>query len=97
MLRRIASMILEPMRSRRPLFAVFISVLGSPMSNSKTTLAKPVAKERNSRGRPPKKAFINVLVRTSTRAALSQLKASLGLASQGEVIDHLTENLTRRS
>jgi hypothetical protein len=66
------------------------------MSNLKTTLAKQVTNQRASRGRPPKKAFINVLVRTSTRTALSQLKASLGLASQGEVIDHLTENLTRR-
>ena len=66
------------------------------MSNLKTPLAKQVTNQRVSRGRPPKKAFINVLVRTSTRATLSQLKASLGLASQGEVIDHLTENLTRR-
>jgi hypothetical protein len=47
---------------------------------------------RAARGRPPKKAFINVLVRTSTRAALTQLKGSLGLASQGEVIDHLIEH-----
>jgi hypothetical protein len=49
------------------------------------------------RGRPPKKAFINVLVRTSTRAALTQLKASKGLPSQGEVIDYLIEFAQERS
>ena len=67
------------------------------MSNLKTNLAKKGTSERVARGRPPKKAFINVLVRTTTRSALSQLKVSLGLASQGEVIDYLTENMTRRS
>jgi hypothetical protein len=45
------------------------------------------------RGRPPKKAYINVLVRTSTRSALTQLKASIGLMSQGEVIDYLVERI----
>jgi len=67
------------------------------MSTLKSSLVNHVAAQRSSRGRPPKKAFINVLVRTSTRAALTQLKASLGLASQGEVIDHLIEHSARKS
>ncbi len=67
-----------------------------PMSNLKSNLVNQVVNQRSSRGRPPKKAFINVLVRTSTRAALTQLKGSLGLASQGEVIDHLIEHSARR-
>lgn len=41
------------------------------------------------RGRPPKKVFINVLVRETTRANLSRLKLASELASQGEVIDQL--------
>jgi hypothetical protein len=49
------------------------------------------------RGRPPKKAFINVLVRTSTRAALTQFKVATGLASQGEVIDYLIEMAQQRA
>jgi hypothetical protein len=48
------------------------------------------------RGRPPKKAFINVLVRTSTRAALTQLKGLTGLPSQGEVIDYLVAELGKK-
>lgn len=48
------------------------------------------------RGRPPRKAFINVLVRTSTRSSLSEIKSAIGLASQGEVIDLLVSEIGRR-
>jgi hypothetical protein len=48
------------------------------------------------RGRKPQKAFINVLVRTSTRSALTRLKSELDLPSQGEVIDHLVTYLPKR-
>jgi hypothetical protein len=68
-----------------------MATLKSSLAAHHRSLARAV------RGRPPKKAFINVLVRTSTRAALTQLKGSLGLASQGEVIDHLIENTLGRS
>ncbi len=53
----------------------------------------PVRADRRP-GRPPKKAFINVLVRISTRHALAQLKLSIGLPSQGEVIDYLVAERT---
>jgi hypothetical protein len=49
------------------------------------------------RGRRPKKVFINVLVRASTRTALTQLKSSRVLPSQGEVIDYLVEIALERS
>jgi hypothetical protein len=52
---------------------------------AKSTLSK--------RGRPPKRVFINVLVRESTRSALTRLKVSGQLASQGEVIDQLVMQL----
>jgi hypothetical protein len=72
------------------------------MRNSKSTTSAPsrsssasVDSTRQRRGRPPKKAFINVLVRTSTRASLTQLKAVTGLPSQGEVIDYLVTELAR--
>ena len=48
------------------------------------------------RGRPPRKAFINVLVRTSTRSSLSEMKSAAGLASQGEVIDFLVSEIERK-
>ena len=50
------------------------------------------------RGRPPKRVFINVLVRESTRAGLIRLKASDARPSQGEVIDELVvAELERRA
>jgi hypothetical protein len=55
----------------------------------------PASKDAIRRGRKPQKAFINVLVRTSTRSALTRLKAELELPSQGEVIDHLVANLAK--
>lgn len=51
------------------------------------------APRRGPRARQPQKAFINVLVRTSTRTALHRLKATIGLPSQGEVIDYLVARL----
>lgn len=48
------------------------------------------------RGRPPRKVYINVLVKASTREGLTRLKAAGELASQGEVIDLLvTQALAR--
>lgn len=44
------------------------------------------------RGRPPRRVYINVLVKATTREGLTRMKADSGLASQGEVIDALVEN-----
>jgi hypothetical protein len=41
------------------------------------------------RGRPPRRVYINVLVKATTREGLTRLKAEGQLASQGEVIDLL--------
>ncbi len=41
------------------------------------------------RGRPPRKVYINVLVKATTRDALSKIKAAGEFSSQGEVIDAL--------
>jgi hypothetical protein len=49
-----------------------------------TTTATPVR-----RGRPPKRVYINVLVKATTREGLTRMKASENLPSQGEVIDML--------
>jgi hypothetical protein len=58
--------------------------------------APPPAPPR--RGRPPRRVYINVLVRATTRESLSRLKAESGLASQGEVIDQLvTQALAQRT
>ena len=46
------------------------------------------------RGRPPRKVYINVLVKATTREALTRLKASGDFASQGEVIDALVAQTT---
>ncbi len=73
----------------------------SKSSKSKQAATKPVrsraaAKPRVvagapkiHRGRPPKRVFINVLVRETTRAGLTRLKSAWSVASQGEVIDRL--------
>ena len=45
------------------------------------------------RGRPPRKVYINVLVKATTRDGLAKLKSSGALASQGEVIDELVERV----
>lgn len=52
-------------------------------------MSRTPAKNTDQKARHPRKAFINVLVRTSTRSALARLKIEIGLLSQGEVIDHL--------
>jgi hypothetical protein len=41
------------------------------------------------RGRPPKRVYINVLVKATTREGLTRMKGSENLPSQGEVIDML--------
>lgn len=41
------------------------------------------------RGRPPRRVYINVLVKATTRDGLTRLKATENLPSQGEVIDML--------
>jgi hypothetical protein len=41
------------------------------------------------RGRPAKMVYINVLVRATTRTALTNLKNKVGAPSQGAVIDRL--------
>lgn len=41
------------------------------------------------RGRPPRRVYINVLVKATTREGLTRLKAAGDFASQGEVIDAL--------
>ena len=46
------------------------------------------------RGRPPRKVYINVLVKATTREALTRLKASGDFASQGEVIDALVTQVS---
>jgi len=50
------------------------------------------------RGRPPRKVYINVLVKATTRDALSKIKAAGEFSSQGEVIDALvTQALAQRA
>jgi hypothetical protein len=57
---------------------------------TRPSAAKPAAPPR--RGRPPRRVYINVLVKATTREALTRLKADGELASQGEVIDALVAN-----
>lgn len=69
------------------------------MAHSKPTQSsRPATVSATSarRGRPPRKVYINVLVKASTREGLTRLKAAGELASQGEVIDLLvTQALAR--
>ncbi len=60
----------------------------APRSSSVKANAVPTR-----RGRPPRKVYINVLVKATTRDGLAKLKASGSLASQGEVIDELVERI----
>ena len=71
-----------------------------PGSNTMATrlpATKPSSVKANAaptrRGRPPRKVYINVLVKATTRDGLAKLKASGELASQGEVIDELVERV----
>lgn len=41
------------------------------------------------RGRPPKKVFINVEIKATTRDGLNLLKRKAGLRNQGELLDLL--------
>jgi hypothetical protein len=60
------------------------------MTTKKPVTAPPAAPTR--RGRPPRRVYINVLVKATTREGLTRMKADAGLASQGEVIDVLVEH-----
>ena len=60
----------------------------NPKSNTPKAVTAPAR-----RGRPPRKVYINVLVKATTRDGLARLKASGSLASQGEVIDVLVEKI----
>jgi hypothetical protein len=56
----------------------------------------PAANESTpKRGRPPRKVFINVEVRATTRDALHAIKRSAGLKNQGQVIDWLVAQAGR--
>jgi hypothetical protein len=60
--------------------------------NGQRTKAAPVRTAGSSaaaRGRPPKMVYINVLVKASTRSALTRLKSRAGAPSQGAIIDGL--------
>jgi hypothetical protein len=74
-------------------------MLSSKLTNNRQVATRPSSMDSEKaarRTRQPQKAFINVLVRTSTRTALTRLKAEIGLPSQGEVIDYLVAALKRR-
>ncbi|HYF60745.1 MAG TPA: hypothetical protein VEA81_17490 [Burkholderiaceae bacterium] len=58
-----------------------------PVSRNAVGVAAKAAPAR--RGRPPRRVYINVLVKATTREGLTRLKALGELASQGEVIDEL--------
>jgi hypothetical protein len=58
------------------------------MTTTKRPESTPTATPAR-RGRPPKRVYINVLVKASTREGLTRMKASENLPSQGEVIDML--------
>lgn len=51
--------------------------------------ATPATSLATRRGRPPRRVYINVLVKATTREGLTRLKAAGELGSQGEVIDEL--------
>ncbi len=51
--------------------------------------AKAAGALKSRRGRPPKKVFINVQIRATTRDALNHLKRKAGLRNQGQVLDFL--------
>ena len=63
------------------------------MTTKKPVTAPPAAPAAAAaaarRGRPPRRVYINVLVKATTREGLTRLKADGQLASQGEVIDQL--------
>ncbi|HYF60274.1 MAG TPA: hypothetical protein VEA81_15090 [Burkholderiaceae bacterium] len=61
----------------------------SPKSPVTAESRKSPSARTQPRGRPPRKVFINVLVRASTREALAKIKSRGDLRSQGEVIDRL--------
>lgn len=66
--------------------------MATRLPTSKSNIPKATAAPTR-RGRPPRKVYINVLVKATTRDGLAKLKASGSLASQGEVIDVLVEKI----
>jgi hypothetical protein len=69
-----------------------------PNTRAAERKARPAEKTRSTaasrRGRPPKKVFINVEIKSTTRDGLNALKRRSGLKNQGEVLDLLiTERL----
>ncbi|MFM1989812.1 MAG: hypothetical protein RJA99_2769 [Pseudomonadota bacterium] len=58
------------------------------MTSKKTEPTKAAAGTAR-RGRPPRRVYINVLVKATTREGLTRLKTTEDLPSQGEVIDML--------
>lgn len=57
--------------------------------NSKKPEPTKAAASAARRGRPPRRVYINVLVKATTREGLTRLKTTENLPSQGEVIDML--------
>lgn len=60
-----------------------------PMPSRAAAKPRTVPGAPKRRGRLPKRVFINVLVRESTRAKLKSLRSKYAVASQAEVIDRL--------
>jgi hypothetical protein len=78
--------------------AVIGSEAGSARANPSARAATSVRAGAAKRGGRPKRVFINVLVRETTRAGLIRLKATDRRPSQGEVIDELVSaELARRA
>jgi len=76
--------------------------LEAPKASTPTkALPKPASKPTGvpaRRGRPPRRVYINVLVKATTREGLTRLKALNELSSQGEVIDELVASaISQRS
>jgi hypothetical protein len=74
-----------------------------PNSSKRRGPARTAAAASNSRnaasprrGRPPKKVFINVEIKATTRDNLNLLKRKSGLRNQGEVLDFLILNQLRK-
>jgi len=80
----------KPMLIWRPFPGSNTMATRHPAARSNSVKANAVPTRR---GRPPRKVYINVLVKATTRDGLAKLKASGSLASQGEVIDELVERI----
>jgi hypothetical protein len=69
------------------------------LPSRRTSIAKNAGTTGSSasprRGRPPKKVFINVEIKATTRDNLNLLKRKAGLRNQGEVLDLLISKQLR--